>query len=151
MWQLLPHSKNFSLLEKKKQTNTCYTYLFKYCKTRRISLIKAQWQHAALNKMIVQDPVYRIILLPVPPFNIKLTIVGSRDLLDTKVEAGTLPTSLQLLLFALQTELQHFVSQVRLLHTLRAVLFTVVPKVTANSHTMPHLISPWSPSSLMWK
>lgn len=91
---------------------------------------------------MVQDPVYRIILLPVPPFNIKLTIVGSRDLLDTKVEAGTLPTSLQLLLFALQTELQHFVSQVRLLHTLRAVLFTVVPKVTANSHTMPHLISP---------
>lgn len=91
---------------------------------------------------MVQDPVYRIILLSVLLFNIKLTLVGSRDLLDTKVEAGALPSSLQSFLFALQTELQHFVCQVRLLHTLRAVLFTVVPKVTANSHTKPHLISP---------
>lgn len=41
------------------------------------------------------------------------------------------PTGLQLFLFALQTELQHFALQVRLLHTLRAVLLTVVTKVTA--------------------
>lgn len=47
-----------------------------------------------------------------------------------------LPISLQLLLSAVQTELQHFAFQVRLLHTLRAVLLTIVSKVTAKSWKM---------------
>lgn len=49
---------------------------------------------------------------------------------EVGTEARALPVSLQLFLPAVQTELQHFALQVRLLHTLRAVLFTVVPKVT---------------------
>lgn len=59
-----------------------------------------------------------------------LTIVTHRDLQD-------LPAGLQLLLFAVQTELQHFAFQVRLLHTHRAVLLAVVSKVTAKSREMP--------------
>lgn len=53
---------------------------------------------------------------------------------DFKAKAS--PISLQLLLFAMQTELQHFAFQVWLLHTLRAVLLTIVSKVTAESWKM---------------
>lgn len=54
-----------------------------------------------------------------------------------------LPISLQLLLSAVQTELQHFAFQVRLLHTLRAVLLTIVSKVTAKSWKMLGWLARW--------
>lgn len=53
------------------------------------------------------------------------------DSVDFEAEAS--PIGLQLFLFAMQTELQHFAFQVWLLHTLRAVLLTIVSKVTAES------------------